>query len=160
MRKVVARFDPDSPVFSYRTFIEETDIKAAQSRFEALLVSGFSAIALLLSALGLYAVLSYVVGERMRELGLRMAFGASRSDILRLVLNRAAILAALGVALGVIASIFTTRFVADLLVNVAALDRSVFVSVTLLLFAVSMMAALGPALRAATIDPARSLRDE
>jgi len=160
VRKVVARFDPDSPVFSYRTFTEETDIKAAQSRFEAVLVSGFSAIALLLSALGLYAVLSYVVGERMRELGLRMAFGASRSDILRLVLNRAAVLAALGVALGVIASIFTTRFVADLLVNVAPLDRSVFVSVALLLLAVSMMAALAPALRAANVDPMRSLRDE
>ena len=160
VRKLVARFDPDSPVFSYKTFIEETDIKAAQSRFEALLVSGFSSIALLLSALGLYAVLSYVVGERIRELGLRMAFGASRSDILRLVLERAAILSALGAVLGIVASIFTTRFVADLLVNVAPLDRSVFVSVTFLMFAVSMAAALAPALRAATVDPVRSLRDE
>jgi predicted permease len=160
VRKRVARFDPDSPVFSYKTFLEETDIKAAQSRFEALLVSGFSAIALLLSALGLYAVLSYVVGERIRELGLRMAFGASRGDILRLVLRRAAILSALGVLLGIVASIFTTGLVADLLVNVAPLDRSVFVSVTGLLFAVSMAAALAPALRAAMVDPVRSLRDE
>ncbi|HEV2397545.1 MAG TPA: ABC transporter permease [Candidatus Sulfotelmatobacter sp.] len=160
VRKLVARFDPDSPVFSYRTFIEETDIKAAQSRFEALLVSGFSAIALLLSALGLYAVLSYVVGERIRELGLRMAFGASRSDILRLVLQRAAILSLMGAGLGVVASIFTTRFVADLLINVAPLDRSVFLSVTFLLFAVSMLAALAPALRAASLDPVHSLRDE
>jgi len=160
VRKLVARFDPDSPVFSYRTFVEETDIKAAQSKFEAILVSGFSAIALLLSALGLYAVLSYVVGERIRELGLRMAFGASRSDILRLVLERAAILSAMGAVLGIVASIFTTRFVADLLVNVAPLDRSVFVAVTVLLFAVSMAAALAPALRAASVDPVRSLRDE
>jgi len=160
VRKLVARFDPDSPVFSYKTFVEETDIKAAQSRCEALLVSSFSAVALLLSALGLYSVLSYVVGERIRELGLRMAFGASRSDILRLVLGRAAILSAFGVVLGVVASTFTTRFVADLLINVAPLDRSVFVSVTLLLFAVSMAAALVPALRAATVDPVRSLHDE
>lgn len=160
VRKLVARFDPDSPVFSYKTFIEETDIKAAQSRFEALLVSGFSAIALLLSAFGLYAVLTYVVGERIRELGLRMAFGASRSDILRLVLGRAAFLSALGAVAGVVASIFTTRFVADLLVNVAPLDRAVFVSVTVLLLAVSMAAALAPALRAACVDPVRSLRDE
>ncbi|MGC2450358.1 MAG: ABC transporter permease [Candidatus Sulfotelmatobacter sp.] len=160
VRKLVAHFDPDSPVFSYKTFIEETDIKAAQSRFEALLVSGFSTIALLLSALGLYAVLSYVVGERMRELGLRMAFGASRADILRLVLARAAILAGLGIALGALASAFSTKLIADLLINVNPLDRSVFLTVTLVLLAISMVAALAPALRAANVDPARSLRDE
>jgi len=160
IRKVVARVDPDAPVFQYGTFTEAADTQAATSRFEALLVSAFSAVALLLSALGLYAVLSYVVGERIRELGLRMAFGASRSDILRLVLLRAAILALLGVGLGMGASIFTTKLVADLLVNVPPLDRTVFLLVTSLLFAVSMLAALGPALRAASIDPMRSLRDE
>ena len=160
IRKVVARVDPDAPVFQYGTFTEAADTQAATSRFEAVLVSAFSAVALLLSALGLYAVLSYVVGERIRELGLRMAFGASRSDILRLVLQRAAILAALGIVLGLVGSIFSTRLVSDLLINTATLDRSVFLSVTLLLFCVSMIAALVPALRAATVDPVRSLRDE
>jgi ABC-type antimicrobial peptide transport system permease subunit len=160
IRRVVARVDPDAPVFEYETFVEAAGTQAATSRFEALLVSGFSAVALLLSALGLYSVLSYVVGERIRELGLRMAFGASRSDILRLVLTRAAILALLGVGLGIATSIFTTRLVADLLVNVPLLDRTVFVLVTSLLFGVSMLAALAPALRAASIDPMRSLRDE
>lgn len=160
IRKVVARVDPDAPVFQYGTFPEAADTQAATSRFEALLVSAFSAVALLLSALGLYAVLSYVVGERIRELGLRMAFGASRSDILRLVLQRAAILALLGVGIGIAASIFTTRLVADLLFNVPLLDRTVFLSVTSLLFCVSMLTALAPALRAASIDPMRSLRDE
>jgi len=115
---------------------------------------------LLLSALGLYAVLSYVVSERIRELGLRMAFGASRTHILRLVLERAAILAGLGIGLGAIASLFTTRFVADLLINVTPLDRTVLLVVTLLLSAVSMAAALVPALRAASVDPVRSLREE
>jgi predicted permease len=160
IRRVVSRIDPDAPVFQYETFVEATDTQAATSRFEAVLVSAFSAVALLLSALGLYAVLSYVVGERIRELGLRMAFGASRSDILRLVLTRAAILALLGVGLGIATSIFTTRLVADLLVNVPLLDRTVFLLVTSLLFGVSMFAALAPALRAASIDPMRSLRDE
>jgi len=160
IRKVVARVDPDAPVFEYATFEEAADAQAATSRFEALLVSAFSAIALMLSALGLYAVLSYVVGERIRELGLRMAFGASRSDILRLVLRRAAILALLGVGLGIAISIFATRLVADLLVNVPLLDRTVFLSVTSLLFGISMLAALAPALRAASVDPVRSLRDE
>ena len=160
IRKVVARVDPDAPVFQYGTFLDAADTQAATSRFEALLVSAFSAVALLLSAIGLYSVLSYVVGERIRELGLRMAFGASRSDILRLVLQRAAILALLGVGLGIATSIFTTRLVADLLVNVPLLDRTVFLWVTSLLFGVSMFAALAPALRAASIDPMRSLRDE
>ena len=160
VRKLVARFDPDSPVFSFRTFIEETQIKAAQQRFEAFLVSGFSVIALLLSALGLYAVLSYVVGERLRELSLRMAFGASRHDILRLVFERAAILAGLGIAAGALASIFSTRLIADLLINVAPLDRTVFLTVSAVLLLVSCIAALAPALRAASVDPARSLRDQ
>jgi len=160
IRKVVAHVDPDTPVFENGTFAEAADGQAATSRFEALLVSGFSAVALLLSALGLYSVLSYVVGERIRELGLRMAFGASRSDILRLVLTRAALLALLGVGLGIAVSIFTTRLVADLLINVPPLDRTVFLSVTSLLFVVSMLAALAPGVRAASVDPVRSLRDE
>jgi len=160
IRKAVARIDPDAPVFQYNTFVQAADTQAATSRFEALLVSAFSAVALLLSAIGLYSVLSYVVGERIRELGLRMAFGASRSDILRLVLTRAAILALLGVGLGIATSIFTTKLVADLLVNLPLLDRTVFLLVTSLLFGVSMLAALAPALRAASIDPMRSLRDE
>ena len=160
IRKVVARVDPDTPVFEDGSFADAADIQAATSRLEALLVSSFSAVALLLSALGLYSVLSYVVGERIRELGLRMAFGASRSDILRLVLQRAAILALLGVGLGIATSIFATKLVADLLVNVPLLDRTVFLAVTSLLFSVSILAALAPALRAARIDPMRSLRDE
>jgi len=160
VRRVVARIDPDAPVFEYGTFLEAAETQAATSRFEAFLVSAFSAVALLLSVLGLYSVLSYVVGERIRELGLRMAFGASRSDILRLVLQRAAILALLGVGLGISTSIFTTRLVADLLVNVPLLDRKVFFSVTSLLLSVSMLVALAPAVRAAGIDPMRSLRDE
>jgi len=160
MRKIAAQIDPDVPVFNYQTFSDGIDIQAAQSRFEALLVSGFSAVALLLSALGLYAVLSYVVGERIRELGLRMAFGASRSNILRLVLGRAAILAGVGVVSGIIVSLFTTKLVVDLLINVAPLDRTVFLIVTILLIGVSLIAALAPALRAASVDPVRSLRDE
>jgi len=124
------------------------------------LVSGFAVIALLLSALGLYAVLSYVVSQRVRELGLRMAFGASRSDILRLVLRRALILAGLGIVMGAVASIFAARFITDTLFQVEPLDRSVFLTVTLVLMFVSMIAALAPALRAASVDPMRTLREQ
>jgi ABC-type antimicrobial peptide transport system permease subunit len=135
-------------------------MQSAQPRFEAFLVSGFAAIALLLSALGLYAVLSYVVSERVRELGLRMALGASRSDILRLVLRRALILATVGIALGAVASVLATRLVTDLLFMVTPLDHWVFITVTLVLFSVSLIAALAPALRAANLDPTRTLREQ
>src|SRR5258708_20899067 len=107
VRRVVTAMDNDHPVFNYRTFADSISLQAAQPRFEAVLVSGFAAIALLLSALGLYAVLSYIVSQRVRELGLRLAFGASRSDILRLVLRRAFILAGVGIAMGPVASVFS-----------------------------------------------------
>jgi putative ABC transport system permease protein len=159
VRKIVANLDKDAPVFSYRTFTDAIEMQAEQERFEAALVSGFAGIALLLSALGLYAVLSYVVAERMRELGLRMALGASRSDIMRLVLGRALALACLGIAIGAIASMFATRLVTDTLFQVAPLDHAVFFTVTLMLIFVSLMAALTPALRAANVDLMRTLRE-
>ncbi len=159
VRKIVATMS-DAPVFNYRTFSESISEQAAQPRFEAVLVSFFAAIALLLSALGLYAVLSYVVSQRVRELGLRIALGASRSDILQLVLRRALILAFLGVGVGLITSIFATRLITDVLFKVALLDRSVFVAVALILMFVSLLAALAPALRAASVDPIRTLRDQ
>ena len=160
VRKIVARFDQDSPVFHYRAFTDEIEMQADQQRFEAALVSGFAGIALLLSALGLYAVLSYIVAERMRELGLRIALGASPSDIMWLVLRRALMLAFLGIVIGAIASISATRLIADILFGVAPLDRSVFLTVPLVLMVVSMLAALVPALRAASVDPIRTLRDQ
>ena len=160
VRRIVARMDNDHPVFNYHTFADSISLQAAQPRFEAILVSGFAGIALLLSALGLYAVLSYVVSERIRELGLRMALGASRSDILGLVLRRALILASLGIGIGAVASIFAARVITDTLFNVAPLDRSVFLTVTLVLAFVSLIAALAPALRAANVDPIRTLREQ
>jgi putative ABC transport system permease protein len=160
VRKIVAARDSDHPVFNYRTFAESIGVQAAQPRFEAVLVSGFAGIALLLSALGLYAVLSYVVSDRIRELGLRIALGATRSDILGLVLWRASILACLGIGIGVVASILGSRLITDTLFRVAPLDRSVFLVVTLVLLFVSMIAALVPAFRAANVDPMRTLREQ
>lgn len=160
VRAVVARFDRDAPVFAYRTFVDRLQTQAAQPRFEAVLVSGFAAIALLLSALGLYAILSYVVAERMRELGLRMAFGASRFDILGMVLQRALGLGFLGIVAGAIASTLASRLVSDLLFGVQPFDPWTFLGVTLVLLAVSAAAALAPAIRAAWVDPMQSLREQ
>ena len=160
VRKIVGAMDNGHPVFNYRTFTESIRMQAAQPRFEAVMVSFFAGIALLLSAIGLYAVLSYIVSERVRELGLRMAFGASRSDILQLVLRRALILACFGIGLGALASIFTARLITDLLFGIAPFDRSIFSAVTLILMFVSLLAAAAPALRAANLDPIRTLRDQ
>jgi putative ABC transport system permease protein len=160
VRKIVAGIDKDAPVFGYRTLAEDLQNQAAQQRFEATLVSGFAGIALLLSAIGLYAVLSYVVAERTRELGLRMALGASRSNVLTLVLRRGLLLAGIGIAVGALSSVILGRFMQDLLFGVAPLDPSVFLMVTLVLVLVSIAATLVPAIRAAGLEPIRTLRDQ
>ena len=159
-RKIVAGFDRDAPLFGYHTFADNIALQSAQPRFEAFLLSAFAAIALLLSAIGLYSVLSFIVSERVRELGLRMALGASRANVLGMVLRRALLLACLGIAMGALASIFATKLVGEFLFQVTPLDRSVFLAVTLVLALVSVIAALAPALRAANIDPMRTLREQ
>ena len=160
VRAVVARFDKDAPVFDYSTMSDILNRQATQPRFEAFVISSFAAIALLLSALGLYAVLSFIVAERSRELGLRMALGASRSGILQLVVSRAFILSGVGIVGGVLTSIVAARLVASSLFQVEPLDRSVFLIVSVTMMLVSMIAAIVPALRAANIDPMRSLREQ
>jgi len=160
VRRVVAQIDKDPPVFVYRPFTADIDGQAAQPRFEAALVSGFAAIALLLSAVGLYAVLSYIVAQRTRELGLRMALGASRSNVLHLVLRRGLLVACGGTLLGALVSAFAADFMRGVLFNIEPLDGSVFLTVTIVLLVVSTVAALVPALRAASIDPMRTLRDQ
>lgn len=160
VRAVVQRFDAEVPVFDYETFGDTLREMSEQPRFEAALVSTFATMALLLSALGLYAVLSYVVAERMRELALRMAFGASRKDILEIVLRRALLLGLLGISIGAFASLLATRLVGDLLFRVKPLDPSTFAAVTLTLFLVSIVSALAPAIRAASVDPMRTLHEQ
>jgi putative ABC transport system permease protein len=160
VRKIVASLDKDAPMFGYSTFTETISMENSQPRFEAGLVSVFAAIALLLSTIGLYSVLSYIVAERIHELGLRMALGASRSDILRLVLQRALMLSCVGLAIGALAAVFATRLITHALFRVAPLDRPVFLTVTLVLMFVSMLSALVPAVRAANVDPMRTLREQ
>jgi ABC-type antimicrobial peptide transport system permease subunit len=112
-----------------------------------------------LSAVGLYAVLSYIVADRTREIGLRMALGATRSHVLQLVLRRGLVLACVGIALGALASVFAANWIQDVLFEVKPLDGSVFLTVAAVLLFVSTVAALIPALRAANVDPMRTLRD-
>jgi predicted permease len=160
VRKIVARMDKDAPMFGYTTFPETIAEENSQPRFEAGLVSGFAAGALLLSAIGLYSVLSYIVAERLRELGLRIALGASRADILRMVLQRALMLSCIGITIGALISLLGTRLLTHALFGVSLLDRMVFLAVTVMLIFVSIIAALVPALRAANVDPMRRLREQ
>ena len=120
----------------------------------------FPALALLLATLGLYGVLSYSVAERSRELGLRMALGAQRGDVLRMVVGSGLKLALAGVAAGVVGGLITARLIASLLFGVAPTDTATFAGVCAVLFVAAMMASYIPAYRATRVDPMVALRYE
>jgi putative ABC transport system permease protein len=132
----------------------------APRRFNALLLGSFAALALVLSALGLYGVISYIVTQRTREIGIRMALGAERRDVVQAVLRQGMTVALVGVVLGVAASLALTKVLAGLLFRVESRDPVVFTVVPLLLLAVAALAILLPARRASRVDPATALRAE
>ena len=160
VRASVLSLDSEAPVYRIHTFDELLALNSAQSRFQTMLLTAFAAIALLLAAVGLYAVLSYMVVQRTHELGLRMALGAQRGNVLKLVLNRGLRLAIIGVAIGVAVSALLTRFLGTLLYGVKPLDPITFVAVSVVLLIVSALASLIPAARAASLDPMTTLRDQ
>ena len=130
VRTLVASIDPTLPVYAVRTDLLARS--TAQQRFQTTLLSAFAGLALLLSALGLYAVLSYMVSQRTLELGLRLALGAGRSDVLTLVLRRGLLLSAAGLALGLIISLALTRYLGALLFHTPALDPLTLIATTAL----------------------------
>jgi predicted permease len=157
---IVASLDKQLPVYRVRTLSENVASASAQSRFQTLLLAAFAAVALLLAAIGLYAVLSYMVVQRTHEIGLRMALGAQRGNVLTLVLNRGIGLALIGVALGIAISAPLTHFLGSLLYGVKPLDPLTFLCVTGVLLAVSAIASVIPASRAARLDPMKTLRGQ
>jgi putative ABC transport system permease protein len=130
----------------------------ATQQFNLLLVGIFAVLALLLAAIGLYGVTSYSVDQRTRELGIRVALGAQRREVLRLVLSQGARLAVAGLVAGTVAALALTRFMATLLFGVGARDPLTFAAVGLLLLAVSLVASFVPAHRATRVDPVIALR--
>lgn len=160
VRKTVAQMDTDVPVYQVSTLENYVSKSAAQPRFQTLLLTCFAGIALLLSAIGLYGLLSYIVVQQTFEMGLRMAIGAQRFDVLRMVLGRGLRLAAIGLAIGLAASVLLTNFLGHMLYGVKPLDPITFATVSVVLLAVSAAASLAPAWRASRLEPMKTLRDQ
>jgi len=160
IREEVTALDPLIAVERPATLEALLDRSLEGRRLPMLFLAPFSAAALLLAAVGLYGVLAFAVRERTREVGIRVALGAGRADVLRLVLGRAAVLVGAGLAAGAAAALFAARFLGSLLFEVAPSDPATFAAVALGVAAVSLAASWLPARRALRIDPARALRSQ
>jgi len=160
IRAAAEKFDPTAVVYEARPMEQIVANSIATKRFSMILLSVFAALALLLSAVGIYGVVSYLVGQRLREIGLRMALGAQRNDVLRLILGEGAKMALIGVGFGVAGALLLTRFIRQMLYGVSATDPITFVGIAALLTFVALAACYFPARRAMHIDPMVALRYE
>jgi predicted permease len=160
VRAQVAGPTRDQPMYIVRTVEQIVSESLGARRFTMLLLIIFAATALLLAAIGIYGVMSYAVTRRTHELGIRTSLGASRREIIALVIRQGMRLAAVGLAAGVIASLVLTRFLAGLLYGVRPADPATLVLVTALLGAIALLACYIPARRATTVDPMTALRHE
>ena len=156
----IRRMDPDLPVYNVRSMSERLDVSLARRRFAMLLLSLFAALALGLAAIGVYGVIAYLVTHGTREIGIRMALGATPRTILSLILRHGLTLAALGIVLGTAAALALARFMRGLLFEIQTFDPATFFGVIAVLTAVAVVATIIPARRAARIDPIQSLRSE
>jgi len=159
-RGEVQKMDPGLAVFNVDTMQALVDGSLAQPRFRTTLLGAFAVLALLLAAIGLYGVIAYSVAQRINEIGVRMALGARKDDILRLVVGEGAMLAAIGIALGLLGSLGATRLISKLLFGVTAADPLTFSATAGIILAVALAASAIPALRAIKVDPVIALRYE
>jgi putative ABC transport system permease protein len=160
VRRAVAEVDPDQAVAEIQSVERNLIQQVEEPRYWMMLLGVFAAVATLLAAAGIYGVTSYTVAQRTREIGLRMALGASGREVFRMMTRRALILVAAGVAVGLAGSFGLTRLIASWLWGVKAVDPLTFTVVTLALVAVSLLAGLLPARRAVLVDPTVALRHE
>jgi predicted permease len=159
IRHEIQSIDPGLPVFNVVSMNDILDRSLASRRLSADLVGGFAGLAVLLASIGIYGLLAYMVGQRSREIGLRMALGARRWDVLKLILGKGVVLAGVGIVAGMIFSAATASLMASLLYGVRPHDLVVFLIVPLLLFAVAVLASYLPARRATKVDPMFALRE-
>ena len=159
-RNAIQTIDPQQPVADVRTLESLVAGSIARQRFNTLLLAVFAIIALLLSVIGIYGVVSYSVTQRTPEIGIRTALGATASDILRLVLKSGMALTLLGIMIGLPAAIALTSLIKKLLFGVRPMDPLTFVSIPALLAVAALVACYVPARRAAKVDPVVALRGE
>jgi putative ABC transport system permease protein len=159
-RAAIREVDPDLPIFDVKTMTEALSESVAQPRFYAVLLGSFAAIALIIAALGIYGVISYAVSQRTRELGIRIALGAQRERVVRLVIGQGLALTLVGIFIGIAGAFALTRLIASLLFGVAPADPLTFAVVGLLFVAVACIASYLPARRAAAVDPIIAMRAE
>jgi len=160
IRHAAHQFSSEMVIFAPQSMDDVIASSLAGRRFSMIVLVAFAVLALLLASIGIYGVLSYVVGERTHEIGVRMALGARRLDILQLVLSGAGRLAVIGTATGLIAAFGLTRLMAKLLYGVKPGDPITFIAVPLILISVALLASYLPARRATKVDPMTSLRYE
>jgi putative ABC transport system permease protein len=160
IREQVRALDPDQPVTSIRTMDELLERTLSEAKFGLLLFGLFAVLALVLAAIGIYGVMATSVTQRTHEIGLRMALGAQKRDVLRVVIGEGMLLVVIGIAAGLAAALALTRLMSTLLFGVSATDPATLVFITVLLAAVALLACYLPARRATKVDPLVALRYE
>jgi predicted permease len=159
-RNVIHQLDPQQPIGEVNTMETLLANSVARARFSASLLTVFSFVALVMAAVGIYGVMAYSVLQRTHEIGVRMALGAQRFDVLKLVVRKGILLGVVGVAAGLVASFALTRLISTLLFEVTATDATTFAIVSVGLFLVTLIACYVPARRATRVDPLKALRYE
>jgi predicted permease len=160
IREAQAQVDSTAVIFDARPMEEIVSNSIAKQRLTMILLSVFSALALVLSAVGIYGVISYLTGQRTHEIGIRVALGASTSDVLRMILGEGMRITLIGVGIGVAAALALTRLIANVIYGVSAYDPLTFFGVAILLIGVALLACYLPAKRAMRVDPIIALRYE
>ncbi|HQZ18302.1 MAG TPA: FtsX-like permease family protein, partial [Vicinamibacteria bacterium] len=156
----IRAIDPDLPVYRVRTMSAWVDLSLARARFAMTLLTGFAGLALVLAALGIYGVMAFLVSQSTREIGIRVALGATERAVLGLVVRQGLVISLAGAAVGVLAALALNRLLASLLFGVGGTDAATFGLAFLLLAGAALLATYLPARRAARIDPVESLRME